>query len=44
MNDSDLGTQGLDAINSLGLWMTFATLSYELNALDVMNNSRLWLT
>ena len=44
MNNSDLGAQGLDAINSLGLWMTSATLGYELKDLDVMNNSSLWLT
>ena len=33
----------LDVINSLGLWITLATLGRELKALDAMSNTRLWL-
>ena len=29
--------RALDAMNNLGLWMTWTTSSYELKALDVMN-------
>ena len=31
--------QALDAMNSLGLWMTWKSLSREINALDDINNS-----
>ena len=38
------GLKALDAMNSLGLCITWATLSCELMALDAMNNVGLWLT
>ena len=41
----DMGHElrALNAINSLGLWITLATLGCELWALDAMNSSGLWL-
>ena len=36
--------KALDATNKLGLWMTLPTPGYEPRALDIMNNSRDWLT
>ena len=33
----------LDAMNSVGLYLTLATLGHELKALDAMNNSELWI-
>ena len=36
--------RALDAMNSLGLWLTRTTLGHGLNALDAMNNSRLHMT
>ena len=42
MNYSESWAQGLDAMNSLGLWMTWATPGRDLKALDVMNNLELY--
>ena len=36
--------KALDAMDSLGLCITWATLGRELVALDAMNNIGLWLT
>ena len=33
----------LNAMNELGLWMTWKTLGCELKALEAMNNSKLWI-
>ena len=36
--------RNLDAIKSLGLWMSWMTLGRELKVLEFMKNSGLWLT
>ena len=43
VNDFGCEPMALDSIKRLGLWMTCATLSRELRALDHMNNSGLWM-
>ena len=43
MNDSSLWAQGSKCYEQLRVGLTWTTVDCDLKALDVMNNSRLWM-